>query len=73
MVMLQKLMYPCPFCDKKTIEVIYKPSYHKAHTSRSSAGGKTKFHKVNEEITILVEKCPNCGHTTREIEKKWYG
>jgi len=74
MLPYQKLIYPCPFCDKETILVLYRPSYKAARRSRSAgAGGKTTWRRVSEGITILVDKCPNCGKTAREIERKWKG
>jgi len=74
MLPYQKLIYPCPFCDEETLEVIYRPSYKTARKSQSAAAGsKTTWRRVDEEITLLSEKCSNCGRSAREIEKKWKG
>jgi len=74
MLPLQKLIYPCPFCDQETIVVMYKPSYKAARSSRSAAaGGKTSWRRMPEGITIVSEKCSNCGRTAKEIERKWQG
>jgi hypothetical protein len=68
------LIYPCPFCEQETILVVYRPSFKAAKSSRSAAaGGKTTWKRVEEEITILSEKCSNCGKTSKEIERKWRG
>ncbi|MEM3833320.1 MAG: hypothetical protein QW128_07010 [Thermoprotei archaeon] len=69
----QKLIYPCPFRDKETLEVIYRPSYKAAKRSRSAAGSKTTWRRVEEGIILLSEKCSNCRKTAREIERKWKG
>jgi endogenous inhibitor of DNA gyrase (YacG/DUF329 family) len=74
MLPYQKLVYPCPFCDKEILEVIYRPSYKAASRSRSaSAGGRTTMRRVPEGITLLSEKCPNCGKAASDIERKWKG
>ncbi|MEM3368469.1 MAG: hypothetical protein QW193_04335 [Nitrososphaerales archaeon] len=72
MLPYQKLIYPCPFCDKETLEVLYRPSFKAAKRSQSAAAGsKTTWRRVDEGITLLLEKCPSCGKTAREIERKW--
>jgi hypothetical protein len=49
----QKLIYPCPFCDKETLEVIYRPSYKAAKRSQSAAAGSnTTWRRVEEGITL---------------------
>jgi hypothetical protein len=74
MLPYQKLIYPCPFCDKETLEVIYRPSYKAAKRSLSAAAGsKTSWRRVGEGIILLSEKCSNCGRTAKEIERKWKG
>ncbi|MEM2842132.1 MAG: hypothetical protein QW201_02385 [Thermoproteota archaeon] len=69
----QKLIYPCPFCDKETLEVIYRPSYKAAKRSQSVAAGSKTWRRVQEGITLISEKCPNCGKSAKEIERKWKG
>lgn len=72
MAFVQKDYWPCPFCDKGIIEVLVRPSTLSAKRSRSAAAGsKTSWHRTREEIVILSEKCPNCGKSEEEIEKKW--
>jgi len=70
MMPYQKLIYPCPFCDKETLEVIYRPN-KAANRSQSAAGSKTIWRRVEEGIFLLSEKCSNCGKTAEEIERKW--
>lgn len=70
--MLQQDYWPCPFCNKGTIEVLIRPSVLSAKRSRSAAAGsKISWKRTKEEIVILTEKCSNCGKSREEIEKKW--
>jgi len=74
MLPYQKLIYPCPFCDSDTLEVIYRPSYKAEKRSRSAAAGaKATWKRVPEGVALLSEKCLNCGRTAREIERRWKG
>jgi len=51
MLPYQKLVYPCPFCDKETILVLYRPSYKAARRSRSAgAGGKLLGEEYQKEL-----------------------
>ena len=69
---LPKEYWPCPFCGKYVIEVIVRPPVLQAKRSRSAAAGsKTTWRKAKEEVLILVEKCPNCGKSEKEIYRKW--
>jgi MoaA/NifB/PqqE/SkfB family radical SAM enzyme len=62
MLPYQKLIYPCAFCDKETLGVIYRPSYKAAKRSQSAAAGsKITWRRVGEGIILLSEKCSNCG------------
>jgi len=71
MLPYQKLIYPCPFCDKEILEVIYRPSYKAAKRSQSAAAGsKTTWRRVGEGIILLSEKCSNCGRTAKEIDRE---
>jgi Zn finger protein HypA/HybF involved in hydrogenase expression len=71
MAFLQKEMWECPFCESATIEVIIRPTTYVAKRSAVRGGRKTSYHKVNQEVIILTESCPNCGKKSYEIEKKW--
>jgi sarcosine oxidase delta subunit len=70
----QKIIYPCPFCDQETLEVLWWPGHKAAKRSQSAAAGsKTTFHKEDEGLVLLSEKCSNCGKTKKEIEGRWKG
>ena len=67
-------MYACPFCDQVTLEVLGWPGHKAAKRSQSaSARSKTTFHKEDEGLVLLSEKCSKCGKTKREIEGKRKG
>ncbi|VVB69977.1 Uncharacterised protein [uncultured archaeon] len=51
----------CPFCQQQTIKVIFRPS--RKQVTRSKA-----LVKKNPSLTILTDKCSNCGKTKEEIE-----
>jgi len=69
----QKLIYPCPFCGKETLEVLWWPSHKSARTSRSAVARKTTWKREDEGLVLLSEKCPNCGKSDEEIERRWKG
>jgi uncharacterized protein (DUF2225 family) len=58
----------CPFCKAK-IKVLYKPSMLQFKVSRIAAGTKRTPYKTEEKYVLLVDRCPNCGKSKREIEK----
>ncbi len=61
----------CPFCNKGKIKVLYKPSMIRFTASSSaSVGTKRKAFRTQEKYEVLVNKCPNCGKTKKEIEKR---
>lgn len=59
----------CPFCKKGKIKVLYKPSMLRFKVSRIAAGTKRIPYRTQEKYELLVDKCPNCGKTKRQIEK----
>jgi len=59
----------CPFCKAK-IKVLYKPSMLRFHVSRVSAKTARVPYRTEEKREILVDKCPNCGKSKKEIEKR---
>lgn len=59
----------CPFCKAK-IKVLCKPSMLQFKVSRIAAGTKRTPYKTEEKCILLVDKCPNCGKSKKEIEKR---
>ena len=57
----------CPFCKAK-LKVLYKPSMLQFHVSRVAAKTARTPYKTQEKYEILVDKCPNCGKSKKEIE-----
>jgi len=71
MAFIQKEYWTCPFCGEGQIEVLIRPAVYSMKRSAVRGGRKVTFHRVREEIVILSEKCPVCGKSAKEIEKKW--
>jgi len=61
MPFLQKEVWECPFCEAETIEVLIRPATYVAKRSAVRGGRKTSYHKVNQEVVVLVNPAPNCG------------
>ena len=57
----------CPFCRGARIKLFHKEGYMQAKTSRISAGAKQTLHRVPDTYEVL-EDCPACGKTRKEIE-----
>ncbi len=62
----------CPFCGKAKVRMFHKEGYLQPRVSRISAGAKTTYHRVPDTYEVL-ENCPNCGKTKKEIQKKLEG
>jgi endogenous inhibitor of DNA gyrase (YacG/DUF329 family) len=58
----------CPFCKQKTIKVMHIEETFKARRTRIRAGRNTQYIKSPERYEVLIEKCPNCGKSKKEIE-----
>jgi len=65
----EQLWY-CPFCNKQTIKVFYRPSFRKMKAIRGSGQSGSKPVRSSAELTVLTDVCPNCGKTKKEIEPK---
>ncbi|MCX6821813.1 MAG: hypothetical protein NTW30_03470 [Candidatus Aenigmarchaeota archaeon] len=66
--MVDNVILECPFCSKKTISAVYIPPMTDAHTTRTSAGAKTKFYQTKEKYEIQ-SGCSNCGKSQKEVQK----
>ena len=58
----------CPFCDKGSVKVIYKPPIKMEKIARGSAINKRTTVYTKEHYTVL-EDCPHCGASKKKIEK----
>jgi len=59
----------CPFCEKGTIKVLHRPPVLK-EMRKSPWGGCKKSYKMSKEIYEILNDCPNCGKSKKEIEKR---
>lgn len=62
----------CPFCKKGEIKVFHKEGHLQPHFSRIAAKSAVTYHKVPDSYEVL-ENCPNCGKTKKDIEKNLEG
>lgn len=67
----QKIPWPCPYCEKETLLVLWWPSHKEARISRSAVAKSTTLKRKKEGLILLSEKCANCGKPAKEIERKW--
>lgn len=58
----------CPFCEKAKVKVFHKEGYKQAHVSRISGKSATQSFQRPDYYEVL-ENCPNCGKTKKEIQK----
>ncbi|MBU5689849.1 MAG: hypothetical protein QXM68_03035 [Candidatus Aenigmatarchaeota archaeon] len=70
--MPENIILECPFCHKKTVNVIYYPSILQASTSRAAGRTVTKYYKTKEKYEVLSD-CSNCGKKIKEIQKALEG
>lgn len=62
----------CPFCKKGIVRMFHKEGYLQPSFSRISAKSAVKYHRVPDTYEVL-EDCPNCGKTAKEIQKNLEG
>lgn len=60
----------CPFCDIGRIKVRHVPILKKEQFASGSAFSKRTTTYTREHYTVL-EDCPNCGKSKKEIEKRF--
>jgi len=64
--MIEQKNIECPFCKAK-ISCLYKPPVLQYAVTRISSRTSRTPYMTKEKYEILVEKCPNCGKTKKEI------
>ena len=58
----------CPFCRKGKVKTIHKESFMQSETTRI-AGRRCTRSFSRPETYEVIEDCPNCGKTRKEIQK----
>jgi hypothetical protein len=66
-----KILYPCPFCEKETLEVLTWPSHTEIKSSRSAVAKSRTVKKMPEGFELMSDRCSNCGKKANEIRKAW--
>ena len=59
----------CPFCGKKCIKSLHTPESYKESVAYAASCRRRIPKLIKEKNEILVEKCPNCSKSKKEIEK----
>jgi hypothetical protein len=67
----QKMLHPCPYCQKDTLEVLTWPAHTAVKSSRSAVAKSTTYQRRPEGFELLSERCSNCGNAASEIKKAW--
>lgn len=62
------ILIECPFCKTK-LKTSHKPPILQFHVSRVAAKTARVPYRTQEKYEILVEKCPNCGKSKKDIER----
>lgn len=65
---IQETSIECPFCEKGKVKTLHKESYLQGQESHISAGSKTTYSRKPEKYEVL-EDCPKCGKSKKEIQK----
>lgn len=68
--MPEKRTIKCPFCEKGDINTIYTPKMLFTKYGRAASNKKAINYFKDEKCKIISEKCPNCGKSKKEIEKR---
>jgi len=63
-------IWDCPFCGKNVLPCDYIPRTLRPYKT-SWGGSKPGWKRSMEQIVVRFEKCPNCGKSAEEIEKRW--
>jgi hypothetical protein len=66
-----KILCPCPFCEKETLEVLTWPAHTEIKSSRSAVAKSKTIRKVSEGFELMSDRCSNCGKNANEIKKAW--
>jgi hypothetical protein len=61
----------CPFCQKGMIDYAIRAGVKSAKRTACRAGKSTAMVKCADVLIIRTEKCPVCGKSSEEIERKW--
>jgi uncharacterized C2H2 Zn-finger protein len=59
----------CPICDDGDIRVIFIPASKKDNLTTTVGGRRFKSFSLTKERYEVENDCPNCGASTKKIEK----
>ena len=58
----------CPFCKVGKVKTFYRASFMRTE-AKSISGVKSSRMRVQPETYEILENCPNCGKTKKEIQR----
>lgn len=67
--MPEKIKIECPFCKENTISTLHNPAHLEYVYSHAAGKSVKKAFTKSEKYELLVDKCPNCGKSKKDIEK----
>jgi rubredoxin len=67
-----QIEFLCPFCKVGKIQIYHKEGYIQSHKSHIAAGDKFTSYRVGDKYEVL-EDCPNCHKSKKEIEANLEG
>ncbi len=66
--MPETIILECPFCNKKTINVVHYPPVLQTTTSHAAGKTKTQYYYTKDRYEVQ-NGCSNCGKPVKEVEK----
>ena len=67
--MSEQIEIKCPICKKGIIKILHREKQISVRKSACRAGGKNTVIS-NAHDNVLSQKCPNCGKTRLEIQRR---
>ena len=67
--MTEIIIVECPFCKNICIKLLHKPAIYTVDRVMVGSNRKNVPRLSKERDEVLVNKCPNCGKSKKEIEK----
>jgi len=68
--MPEQKIIKCPICGQGDITTLYTPKIMITRYGRAASNKKAITYFKDEKYQVLSDKCPNCGKSKKEIEKR---
>lgn len=70
---IKEISLECPFCHKGQIKIRHEEGMVSYRMTRSAAAGSKPVKFRTSDRYYVLEDCPNCGKTKKEIQEKLEG